>query len=54
MKPVGTVNPQVCLNKDIKSRMNSNFLLLSFGQNLFVEINSGINELIIIDFYGFL
>lgn len=48
MKPVGTVNPQVCLS-DIKSRMNSNFLLLSFGQNLFVEINSGIDELIIIE-----
>lgn len=46
MKPVGIVKPQVCL-RGIKSRTNSNFLLFSLGQNLFLEMNSsGIDELI--------
>lgn len=56
MELVGTVKPQVCL-RDIKSRMNFNFLLLSLGQKLFLEINSsGIDELItslvLLDFFG--
>lgn len=46
MKPVGIMKPQVCL-RGIKSRTNSNFLLFSLGQNLFLEMNSsGIDELI--------